>query len=225
MLSSLRWMPFVSAGGWIPVLASCHCTLQSCIDFALCNFTVTHRFVREIWSVHLMRAGMHANRAVHGRIFVFAFGIWYVREENPFHNLHTIICVCLANTACFAWASDTVTVILTFLQHVINMPRMLCVVCVCVFWYLLTPSPALTSKSSHLTPVVPLSTCQQCKLIPVQIHTNTLSVSMPLFWFILANKLPSSDVHKVAGRVQTWHMDSTALARGTNEVKQIYTVP
>lgn len=42
------------------------------------------------------------------------------------------VCVCLT-----LHAFDTVTVSLTFLQHVISMPRMLCVVCVLFGTYFL----------------------------------------------------------------------------------------
>lgn len=69
--------------------------------------------------------------------------------------------------------------------------------------------------------MLPLSTCQQCKSIPMQINTNTVSLSIPPFH---SKKLPSSDVYKGGGSVQAWHMDCTATARGTNEVKQIYPV-
>lgn len=104
------------------------------------------------------------------------------REDNIAPNL---ICTpCVLPTL---HALHTVTIILAFLQHVISMPRMLCVV-VCVLCYLLSYSPALTSKSSHLTTVVLLSTCQRRKLILRQI--NTLFSLHPTFC-IHSSKQPS----------------------------------
>lgn len=59
------------------------------------------------------------------------------------------------------------------------MPRILCVACVffdTYFLILLLKHP----KSAHLTAPLPLSACQQCKLILVQINTNTPSPSIRL---------------------------------------------
>ncbi len=107
------------------------------------------------------------------------------------------------------------------------MPGMLCVVC--VFFGTLSFScsnihilPSYNGGALINMPTVYLNPCANKHKHSFSLHP---SFSQPPRQFILTNEPPSSDVYKVAGRVQTWHIDSSALARGTNEVKQIYTVP
>lgn len=72
-------------------------------------------------------------------------------------------------------------------RHAVSsLGKALCNVCV-LLRGLLAAFPVLPSKSSHLPTAALLSTCQQCKLIPSQLHTNTLSFL--LFFFFPAARL------------------------------------
>lgn len=137
-------------------------------------------FVREMWCVQVC---MHNERRVEELFFLPACGILYWRKWREDNIVSNLICTpCMSCQHCMLCTQSQ-----SFL-HFHNMVLVCLCVVVCVLCYLLSYSPALTSKSSHLTTVVLLSTCQRRKLILRQI--NTL-FSLSHFFYIHSRKQPS----------------------------------